>query len=86
MNRTAPRRCILPVTALAAAFWALALAPSALAQAFHAVPEAASAMTEAEWQAMKARAVPAERLADPAALRPRAAPLASASPPQIVPG
>ncbi len=86
MHRPVPRRCILPATALAAAFWALALAPSALAQAFHAVPEAASAMTEAEWQAMKARAVPAERLADPAARRPLAAPLSSASPPVIVPG
>ncbi|MCC6303852.1 MAG: trypsin-like serine protease [Rhodobacteraceae bacterium] len=71
---------------LAVALCAVLPAPAALAQAFHVVPEADRTMSEAEWQAMKARAVPDVRLVDPAARRPRAAPVFSTSPPELVPG
>jgi len=71
---------------LAVALCAVLPAPAALARAFHVVPEAGRTMSEAEWQAMKARAVPAERTIDRAAARPLAAPVFSTAPPELVPG
>ncbi len=71
---------------LAVLVWAILPAPAALAQAFHVVPEADRTMSEAEWQAMKASAVPDERSIDRAAARPLAAPVFSTAPPELVPG
>lgn len=77
--------CSLPAAALAAALAATVPPAPAGAQAFHTVT-GAEAMSEAEWAAMKARAVPMERMLDPAAARPLAAPVFATEPPVIVPG
>lgn len=57
----------------------------AVAQVFYEVPAAQREMSEAEWAAMKARAVPMERTVEAAPAR-LAAPVFATEPPRIVPG